>query len=399
MVKIKRIKKNTNSTYNNKKDSKILLTKIRNKRKKHYFVKKLSLVSPLHFTKDSCFYYEIRKITFFNKYIKNWNDCKPKEDELIFLNELIKKYRDEGHSNTKNDFITLAPYFSSIILNLHKIPFIPDEIDRNLFTIIQNNNKAHNISLRKLKELYSLNYTKNLSITAINRRIKNNLNFSYKKISVKTKDLEKMNYKRMSFLFIKILLKVLKLNINPIFIDESKFEIKNNNFKTWILKGDFCPYGAKSNEKKNIILAVGVNRLFYYAISNKNTNSKKFKNFLNELIKYINEKERNEYIVIMDNLTSHCTQEIKKFLEQNQIKALYTVPYESSFNPIELSFRFIKNKIYKNIYMNIKDLKIDIRKILNSDDFKKSLSKNFAETLENYLEFINKNIDLDLNKE
>ena len=103
------------------------------------------------------------------------------------------------------------------------------------------------------------------------------------------------------------------------------------------------------------------------------------------------------YVFIMDNLSVHLTDEIKNLVNRYNLKIVYTVPYESSYNPIELSFRFIKNKIYRHIYSNMNDLKNDVENIIESFEFQRSLKFNWAETLEKYLIFINNNINENLN--
>lgn len=201
----------------------------------------------------------------------------------------------------------------------------------------------------------------------------------------------------MSFLFIKIIIRIIKLDLNPIFIDESKFTLKNQNFKTWVNQDDLYHYGNKGNEKRNIILAVGIEKLFYYEITDSNTNQIIFKRFMNKLIDEIIEVKN--YVFIMDNLSVHLTDEIKRLVDRYNLKIVYTVPYESSYNPIELSFRFIKNKIYRHIYSNMNVLKTDVENIIKSLEFQQSLKYNWAETLEKYLIFINNNINENLNNE
>ena len=74
------------------------------------------------------------------------------------------------------------------------------------------------------------------------------------------------------------------------------------------------------------------------------------------------------------------------------------MPYESSFNPIEFAFRAIKSITYKKIYKNISDLENDIKYIINTSEFKKTLCKNFLETLERYICFIKSNNEFDMNQ-
>jgi hypothetical protein len=109
----------------------------------------------------------------------------------------------------------------------------------------------------------------------------------------------------MGFLFIKILLPSLSLKLRFIFTDESKFTIKNSNFRTCVAQGDFYHYGNNINEKVNIILDVSEKNLIHFELTEKNINSIIFKNFFIDLLTKI--KDKNDYIFIMDNSTSHTT--------------------------------------------------------------------------------------------
>jgi transposase len=93
----------------------------------------------------------------------------------------------------------------------------------------------------------------------------------------------------------------------------------------------------------------------------------------------------------MDNLSVHSCKNIIKIMKKNKLKVLYSVPYESFFNPIELAFRFIKNITYKKIYLNLRNLKNAVIEILASKNLGKSLFKNFVETLNKYMIFIEEN--------
>ena len=371
--------------------------KMENKRKRKIRYIKLSVISPFDFNRNNHFYYEIKNINFFYRYTKDLNKYKPTVEEIDILNEAIKDIR-KVTINSEKSMIEVTPYFFSMISNLTKTPLIQDKIDINLNAIIDKYNRNHTISLNKLSQLYLQKTGESLSKTTINRRLRNNLGYSYKKITLKPKDLENKNYKMMTFLFIKIIIRVLSLQLKPIFIDESKIVLKNENFKTWVNNSDFFHYGYKRNEKRNIILAVGTESVFIHKITKLNTNKKIFENFMIELIESIIKKDVIEnYVFIMDNLRVHLTKEIKNLVNRYNIKILYTVPYESVYNPIELSFRFIKNKIYRHIYPNIQVLEKEVENIISSSEFENSLKKNWAETLEKYIVFINNNIDVNLN--
>lgn len=142
--------------------------------------KKLFLISPFHFLKENKFYYEIKKISFFFRYAKDLNDFKPNINEIELLKDKIKEIRCVNY-NSNNNFIGVTPYFYSMITSLEKTPFTYDEKDKIIKNIVDNYNMNHTISLTKLKELYNDLTRDTISSTSLNRRIKNNLNFSYKK--------------------------------------------------------------------------------------------------------------------------------------------------------------------------------------------------------------------------
>ena len=64
---------------------------------------------------------------------------------------------------------------------------------------------------------------------------------------------------------------------------------------------------------------------------------------------------------------------------------------------VEKVFRLIKNKTYKLLYTNINELKNDVKKILDEEKTKLSLKKLFKETIEEYINYIDKNEKINLN--
>jgi len=146
-----------------------------------------------------------------------------------------------------------------------------------------------------------------------------------------------------------------------------------------------------------MILAVSINNIVYYEMVNDNINKDIFKKFLINTLAKMEKKDINNSIFILDNCSVHCCKDLIEFMQKEKLKVLFTVPYQSCFNPIELCFRCVKNIIYKKIYLNIKSLKKDIIEILNGDKIKETLFKNFAETLLKYKSFIINNQNAKLN--
>ena len=76
---------------------------------------------------------------------------------------------------------------------------------------------------------------------------------------------------------------------------------------------------------------------------------------------------------------------------------MFTVPYNSPFNMIEIFFRYIKSITYKKIYSNKNALLNVIINILDGEDINKSMFKLYKETLNFYKSFLNNYINFNLN--
>jgi len=73
-------------------------------------------------------------------------------------------------------------------------------------------------------------------------------------------------------------------------------------------------------------------------------------------------------------------------------------PYSSYFNAIELAFRVVKKKIYGTLFSSSNSLKNKVIEILSSEEFKKSLKNNYAQTLNEYIKFYESIKDKNLNQ-
>ena len=99
----------------------------------------------------------------------------------------------------------------------------------------------------------------------------------------------------------------------------------------------------------------------------------------------------------MDNLSSHKTEELIKFYKANNINVVFNSPYISQWNSIELAFRAIKKQYYQKIFETEENLEEYVSKIINSEEFSKTIFLNFGETLKEYRKFALETNDLNLN--
>ena len=80
--------------------------------------------------------------------------------------------------------------------------------------------------------------------------MKNQLGYHFLKKTLKTNFLKNDYGILYSLCFIKIFVRSIKLGFKPIFIDETKIEMKNKHFKIWRLRNEQIYFGNSSKEKK-----------------------------------------------------------------------------------------------------------------------------------------------------
>ena len=134
-------------------------------------------------------------------------------------------------------------------------------------------------------------------------------------------------------------------------------------------------------------MLISNNDIIHYKITDNITNEKTFLLFMKECKRKIDEKNEGHYLIIMDNLSCHKTYKLIKYYFDNKINIVFNTPYASYFNSIELSFKYIKTKLYSKLYKNIDEVSLEVEKILNEKEFKENILKNYKKILEEYKTF------------
>lgn len=383
--------------YPNEEDN--FANKQKNKRVNNSILKTLKNPDVCHINLDSHFIYdEEAAINYFNK-INNKNLIKPTKEEITLLKKISNEINTKQIlSNNKEALIDINIEYAEKIFSFQpKIENNKDEIIDFIKESIENSKDRGSISCRKLSQLYEKKFNKKIGKSTIHKILRNRLNLRYLKTVYKTRRLEYNNNKVYCFFFIKALIKCIKLGFNFIFFDESKLELKNNHFRAWRRKEEQILFGIKNNIKTNLILAVGPEEVFYYRILDDNTNSNIILDVLEKIKIKIREKNEKKYVLILDNCSSHKSEEVIKYLNNNKINTIFTPPYQSTFTPIELAFRAIKKINYLKIYNDVKELLNDVELFLNDEKTKKTLLYNYKETINQYISYIDLNNNINLN--
>ena len=353
----------------------------------------------LNFQKYHYYLFNVTKYNTFIYGIDNINDIKINTEEINLLKEQIDECNSIKSKNTKSVVIEISPEFFDFFTKIKKHDLTKSEYAIKIKAILNDlKNSSKNVTLKQIAKDYEKKYLKKISLSTVSRILKNHLKIRYLRTTIKNPKLEQNNYILMSFIFLRILLRSFVLSLNLIFIDETGFVLKNDNYLSWRESGEEIYAGPKINgrERLNLILAVSKNKVIHKTFIKGSVNSEHFIDFLDEMITTLDKKEKENSIIIMDNATIHLTKDVIEFFKTNKLKGLTICPYRSNFNMIELAFRFIKNIIYKNIYENIENLKNDVIKIIDGNGLKNSLINLYKETIEQYMVFIQNNKGIDL---
>ena len=216
------------------------------------------------------------------------------------------------------------------------------------------------------------------------------------KTTIKTSQiLEKENI-LITFAFIKIITWSIKLGYKIIFVDESGIMNGNNNYRCY-RKRDEQIYFRFLKKERNLLLAVDEERTIYWEITKENTTETIFLNFISKLKEKLTSILYPKFILLMDNHSSHKTPLLLKYYEENRINILFNVPYVSTFNGIELAFRYIKRILYMTLFSSIDEACSKVESLLKEEKISETLILNYAETIEQYIKFIEKNNSINLN--
>ena len=322
---------------------------------------------------------------------------KPNESQYNILLSIYKNINDKFNSLNNSDFIEIQKEFYEYFYHEQPITSKLSFESKNLDNLIKEQNSCSSISIRKLTSEYLSKYDIKISKSKIYNILKYNLKYKYLKTSHKNIKSISISSKKQNFFVIKIICRVLLLKGVIVYVDESGFSNKNNNFRKWRKKNENCYQNIKKEEKINLILAVSNKKIYGYQLDINPTNSKRFKSFMENIIKNMSKEEIRETVFFMDNLTSHKTLEMYKFYKENKLKILFNTPYISSFNMVEYVFGYIKNITYKNLYSSLFELQQAINNIIESDKLRFTLEKLYKETLFNYINFIEQNKFMNLN--
>lgn len=157
---------------------------------------------------------------------------------------------------------------------------------------------------------------------------------------------------------------------NFVFIDESGINTDLTRIYGRAIDGERCIDKVPLNTPQNttILSSVRYNGETVYTVYQGGTTSDKFSDYLKNILAPTLHKND---IVVMDNMRTHRSKEVKKVIEELKINVVYLPPYSPDFNPIEKMWSKIKSVLRKLKVRILEDLpdaiKYSFSKVCASD--------------------------------
>lgn len=350
-----------------------------------------------HFNLHSKFIFDIDEAKNFLNKNSNKKLLLVTSSEILKINEIIKEIQITKEVEKETDFIKISETAFMFLKNYIKIKELKDPLTTFIKEQFDTCDERDSLSCRKLSTLYFIRTGKKISRTTINNIIRKKLGYRYLKTMPKSSSINNNEHILISLTFIKIIVRSIILNYNILFCDETGLLNKNNNFRSWRKNDEEIYQKTDSFKRKNLIMTVSKDDVIYYEILNESTDTNTFLNYMKNLKKSIDKKGLKNYVIVMDNLSSHKSPALIEFYSKNNINIIFNSPKMSSFNSIELTFRKIKNILYKKLFSSIEDIQIKVSEIIQNMKSEKTLLFNYKETLCQYLRYIEKYRDFQFN--
>jgi transposase len=106
-------------------------------------------------------------------------------------------------------------------------------------------------------------------------------------------------------------------------------------------------------KKKTLVMAISANGVEGWHMYDKGgMTSDRMVDFLQKVL-----KDKDSYMVVMDNAATHGTQEVRKLVSETGNKIQHTVPYSPQLNPVEEFLNQFKHYIRRKKPQNLSDLR------------------------------------------
>jgi hypothetical protein len=216
----------------------------------------------------------------------------------------------------------------------------------------------YNITLVKLQSYYYENKQVKLSLYTIRKILRTHFDLNYKRLRITSEYVKTITFHSERFIFLKLLLNMIKKYFTIIFIDESCFNFYYEKRKLWynnnlIYKKNSLEYGCSFNNQQ-LIISTTFDKIIYYENFEGTNNADTFNMFIDNMFEALNQKhpsiDLSKTYFFMDNSRVHDSEKTYVNFKNRNCKIFWGVNNYSNLDFCEYLFRPIKINHYKNIY-------------------------------------------------
>lgn len=143
-----------------------------------------------------------------------------------------------------------------------------------------------------------------------------------------------------------------------VWIDETSFNTRSVKYESWVGPEDRFVLTHQTEQPSTAICALCDDGVVYSLVKFGTNTDLEFLSFLMKLKHELRERYKEQYtellsqlVFVMDNCAIHLTARIHTFFEKSGIVCITLPQYTPEFNPIEVFFRSVKNKVsYSNTH-------------------------------------------------
>jgi transposase len=137
-------------------------------------------------------------------------------------------------------------------------------------------------------------------------------------------------------------------------LDETSFILTHYLVHIWFPKGQ-KPIKKHAHDHRTRVYVFGA--LTFREVITEIASSQNSDNFIKFLEKIL--MKYKKIFIILDNVSYHFTEKVKKFFKDNNIKVIPLPKYSPQYNPIELYWRAIKKWVANKEFYN-KNMLLDV---------------------------------------
>lgn len=186
-------------------------------------------INIINFINEDSFFFQVTRPKSILPNSMDGIDLEINDEDLNIIKNEISKISSTIEKEKKIVKIEVIPFFLDKLNNLQEIERNKSIYSERIQKIIKEYTGQKRLTLKMISLLYLKNFLEPISQMTVSRVLRFNLDLHYRKTIFKNTKLSEKNYILMGLLFLKGIIRSIKLDFNIVYIDETGFCLNNTN--------------------------------------------------------------------------------------------------------------------------------------------------------------------------